>query len=408
MASTACVEGCASVLKPDVLLVAENGHSGGIGRYCVDLARALGDRASVVCLCPETCPGAPHCWLADQCEARGVGLIPIAMPARAWRKGFRELEAVWKTEGRPIVHVNGRRGNFLAVLGKSRFPGFTFVTTVHGVLGLHARRNAAYRVVDFAASQAANAVIAVSADTRRRLAAAGVPSKKTLTISNGLSSDDMGLLTTIANDRARIAQTARPVRIGFLGRLSPEKGIDEFLLLARRLSAHVGGQYFRVAGSGPSLLRFTEESAQLVAEGLLEYVGDTSDPAGFLGDIDILVMPSHNEGLPYVLLEALAAGCAVVAYGVGGIPEVITDASLGTLVRPRDFDALLTAVSDLVANPALRTSIGRSASHMVRERYALARRLPLLSKAYETCDPERAGRVPRAAGCEEDDAPCAP
>ncbi len=200
-ASAVRAEGTGGRTGSDVLLVAESGDSGGIGRYCVDLAQALRGSASVVCLCPENCPGEARCWLADQCRARDLRLISITMPTKAWRQGLHGLSAVWKAEGRPIVHVNGRRGNLIAALAKSWFADLAFVTTVHGVLGLHARRNAAYRVVDLVASYAANAVIAVSADTRRRLVAAGVPPGKILTITNGLAADDLNRLTALADTR---------------------------------------------------------------------------------------------------------------------------------------------------------------------------------------------------------------
>jgi glycosyltransferase involved in cell wall biosynthesis len=408
MTSRICVEGSGWRAKPDILLVADNGHSGGIGRYCVDLAQALGGSASVGCLCPEVCSGDRRCWLAGQCAARDLRLISIAMPTRAWREGFEGLTAVWKAQGRPIVHVNGRRGNFIATLAKSLFSGFTFVTTVHGVLGLHARRNAAYRLVDLGASRAANAVVAVSADTRRRLVAAGVPSGKTLTISNGLALGDMDSLTALADSRALTCRSATNLRVGFLGRLSPEKGIDEFVRLASILSAEGSAATFTVAGDGPALAAFVGQSAALVANGRLDYLGDISDPSAFLGNVDILVMPSHNEGLPYVLLEAMAAGCAVVAYGVGGIPEVVTDSCLGILVRPLDTEGLMTAVSDLVAQPALARSIGARASEHVRERYLLSQRLPLLRRAYDRCGGDPARGVSRVQASSEDVVPCGP
>jgi len=323
-------------------------------------------------------------------------MIAVAMPIKAWSMGLRGLAQVWKAEGKPIVHVNGRRGNFIAILAKSLFSGFRFVTTVHGVLGLHARRNAAYRLVDLGASCAANAVIAVSADTRRRLVAAGVPSGKTLTISNGLAVDDMKSLVSLAGSREHRPHAAIKPRVGFLGRFSLEKGIDEFVGMACRLCAEDATATFAVAGSGPSLPRFAEQTEGLVADGRLRYVGDTLDPVSFLSDVDILVMPSHNEGLPYVLLEGMAAGCAVVAYGVGGIPEVVTDSSLGTLVRPHDFEGLVTAVSEFVEQPALVRSTGARASEHVRERYALPQRLSLLAKAYEMCGGDRTRSIARA------------
>ncbi len=157
-----------------VLLVAEHGDAGGIGRYCVDVATLHGDRARLVCLCPIACDGSA-CWLGEQSAAHGIELTRVPMPAQGWRSGFTGMVRLWKSTGRPMVHVNGRRGNFVSLLARLVVPRFRFVTTAHGVLTLHARRNALYRLVDLAAARAASAVIAVSFDTRRRLARVGIP-----------------------------------------------------------------------------------------------------------------------------------------------------------------------------------------------------------------------------------------
>ncbi len=384
--------------KPDVLLVAENGGPGGIGRYCVDLAQAMGGHAAIACLCPEQCSEESHCWLAHQCRVRDVRLVSIRMGTKAWMQGLRGLSTLWKAEGRPIVHVNGRRGNFIATLARHSLADFAFVTTVHGVLGLHARRNAAYRMVDLGASRAANAVIAVSADTRRRLVAGGVPLRQIMLITNGLALDDLNSLTAVAEARVSKSQSADGFRIGFVGRLSREKGIDDFAEMARVVSEESTTATFVVAGDGPLRAEFIERSRALITGGRLDYLGAVCDLAPVLSDLDVLVMPSRNEGLPYALLEGMAAGCAVVAFGVGGVPEVVADDSLGCLVRPHDFGGLVDAVSCLIAQPTTTRAIGARASAYIREHFSLSQRLPELMKAYERCDPERVGHI--ATSCD--------
>jgi glycosyltransferase involved in cell wall biosynthesis len=317
------------------------------------------------------------------------------MAPRAWIGGYRGLKAVWLREGRPILHVNGRRGNFLALLLKARFPRLSFVTTVHGVLGLHVRRNLLYRLVDLATGRIANATIAVSADTNRRLMAAGLPQGKVHTITNGLASCDLSGLSDIA-----YAREPGLARVGFYGRLSPEKGFPDFLQLARRLNGS-SGTSFLVAGTGPSLEDFLRQSHEMVADGRLEYLGEADDSTSFLGDVNVLVIPSRNEGLPYVLLEAMAAGCAVVAYAVGGIPEVIGDDSVGILVNPKDLEGLDAEANALVADPARVVSVGRAASQHIGEKFALRDRLPQLLNVYRKCDAARAQKLESVMNAEE-------
>lgn len=364
---------------PEVLIVAEDGDAGGIGRYCVDLAALLGARAHVVCLCPTACEA--RCWLADQCATRGVALVRVSMPSRGWRRGLVGLARAWSSNRRPAVHVNGRRGNFLSLAARVSMPGFRYVTTAHGVLGLHARRNVLYRVVDLAASRGATRVIAVSADTRRRLVRAGSPGGRTVVILNGLGEAELRAYGSVA-ERRRRRPAQGPLRVGFLGRLSPEKGTRELLEVARGLLAEDTSSTLAIAGDGPDRAWLENAARALTATGRLSWEGAIRDVAGFLASVDVLVMPSHNEGLPYVLLEAMAAGCGVVAFRVGGIPEVVADESMGVLVEPGDVRALVRAVVELAADPAHVRSLGQAAAAHVQARFALRDRLPDLARAY--------------------------
>ena len=380
---------------PVVLLVAENGDAGGIGRYCVDLAALLGDQAQLACLCPNPCGAG--CWLADQCHARGVPLVQVPMPAKAWRSGLRGLVNAWKRLGRPLIHTNGRRGNAVAMVARVVVRGFQFVTTVHGVLGLHARRNAVYRVVDLGAGRLARAVIAVNEDTARRLRRAGSPRDRTHVIPNGLAAYDRMAFHAVAERRWAAGPRTGPLRIGFLGRLSREKGTRELVLVAERLTSARASVEIAIGGDGPDRGWMEEDARTMIEHGVLRFDGVIADAPRFLGEVDVLLMPSHNEGLPYVLLEAMTAGCGVVAFEVGGIPEVVSDPSLGILVAPGDVEAMVSALLRLSRDPAEVHAMGGAASRHVDEHYVLETRLPLLGSAYglELAAPPSAATDPR-------------
>ncbi len=371
-----------STPSPGVLLIAEGGEAGGIGRYCVDLADAMGPHAAVVCLCPAPCAGTDGCWLAAQCKSRGVRLEAVRMPAKGWRTGLVGLLRLWGHMGQPLLHVNGRRGNAIALAARVVAPGLRYVTTVHGVLGLHARRNALYRLVDLAAGRWASGVIAVSVDTERRLLRARSPRARTHVVGNALAASDMATLRSVADGRWRAHRVDGPLRIGFLGRLSLEKGTRELVDTARALHADHTHLTMAVAGDGPERDSMTRESAAMIDAGFMSFHGEVWDIARFLGGIDVLLMPSHNEGLPYVLLEAMAAGCAVVAFGVGGVPEVVSDPVLGILVRPGDVEGLSAELARMCDDRESVIAMGRAASEHVAEHYALEGRLPLLSQVY--------------------------
>lgn len=372
---------------PLTLILAEDGKAGGIGRYCVDLAELL--RAPVACLCDESCPPPRGCWLAAQCRSRGVPLLSVPMPARGWRQGLPGLVRLWRHLGQPLVHANGRRGNFLSIAARISVPRFRYVTTAHGILGLHDPHNAVYRLVDLSACRLADAAIAVSADTAKRLMAAGSPRGRTVTIPNGLAERDLAVLTAVARQRQLADDEHLPLRLGFLGRLSPEKGTREFLEVARRVTASMPTSRFLVAGDGPQREWFLRESLDMRNAGSMVWKRVVEDVAEFLGQLDVLLMPSHNEGMPYALLEAMAAGCVPVAFDVGGIAEVVAGPSLGILVRPGDAEGLVRAVTRLGESRALQRSIGQAASAHIRDGFTLESRLPLLREAYRNAPPHR-------------------
>jgi glycosyltransferase involved in cell wall biosynthesis len=259
-------------------------------------------------------------------------------------------------------------------------PSTSTVTTAHGLLGLHARRNLLYRLIDHLASRGATAVIAVSADTRRQLVAAGSPTGRTVVILNGLGEPDRIALGSVAEQRGKGGR--RSIRVGYLGRLSIEKGTRELLEIARALLTENVSASFEIAGTGPDRAWLEDASTDLTETGRLTFRGTVEDVVAFLAEIDVLVMPSHNEGLPYVLLEAMSAGCAIVAFRVGGIPEVMNDASLGVLIKPGDVDAFVRAVIDLAADPLRVSALGQAAASHVSTHFALIDRRPLLALAY--------------------------
>jgi glycosyltransferase involved in cell wall biosynthesis len=370
-----------TVTRPDVFLVAENGNAGGIGRYCIDLAGLVADQARVLCLCPTPCPGgAGACWLADQCLERGVPLDRVQMPGKAWRRGLVGTLQQWRRFGRPLLHVNGRRGNAIALVARLIAPGFRYVTSVHGVLGLHARRNAVYRLVDLAAGRAAKAVIAVSRDTHARLLRAGSPRSRTYTVQNALAERELRAFGAVAERRRGQPRASAGLRIGFLGRLSPEKGTQELIAIADALYRRGAPVTLTIAGDGPDRDWMVDRSASLVEQGFVTFRGVLQDSAAFLAEVDVLVMPSHNEGLPYALLEAMAAGCAVVAFAVGGIPEVVCDATVGVLVPPGDTERFVAELLRLSEDPASVSALGSAAAQRVRDHFALDARLPILLK----------------------------
>lgn len=167
-----------------------------------------------------------------------------------------------------------------------------------------------------------------------------------------------------------------PPRILAAGRLAREKRFDRFLDLVRALP----GARAILAGEGPleGELRGAAERLGLPPE-RLEFRGGDAVARSYL-DAGIFVLCSEREGTPNVLLEAMSCGLAVVATGVGGVPELVEEGRTGLLVPDGDAVALRDAVARLLGDAGLRREMGARARAFVEESRSV-RRLPRLLEA---------------------------
>jgi glycosyltransferase involved in cell wall biosynthesis len=112
------------------------------------------------------------------------------------------------------------------------------------------------------------------------------------------------------------------------------------------------------------------EAERLGVRDRVVFAGRRDDAAELLVELDVLALPSWTEGLPLVVLEAMARRRPVVATPVGGTPEVVVDGETGLLVPPRDPDALAAALRRLLADADLRRRMGDAGYERVRERFS--------------------------------------
>jgi len=112
-------------------------------------------------------------------------------------------------------------------------------------------------------------------------------------------------------------------------------------------------------------------AVELAVERSCRFVGVREDIPDILAAADVVVLPSLSEGFPFVLLEAMAMGCPVVASRVNGVPELIEDHRTGLLVPARDSQALTTAIRVVLSDPAAASKMGAAGRAVVRERFTV-------------------------------------
>ncbi len=144
--------------------------------------------------------------------------------------------------------------------------------------------------------------------------------------------------------------------------LRSEKGYDVLLQTARYLVDRGLPILFAAAGSGPLEKELGARRTALGLDGLFRFLGHRDDALELMTAADLVVLPSHQEGLPVVLMEATSVGTPIVATAVGGVPQVITDGLNGLVVPPGRPDLLADAIERLATDPDLRDRLGKQAS----------------------------------------------
>jgi glycosyltransferase involved in cell wall biosynthesis len=162
-----------------------------------------------------------------------------------------------------------------------------------------------------------------------------------------------------------------PGRILFLGRLESAKGVFELLAAGALLAPRFPALRLVFGGEG-DVAALRRCAAELGIADRLELPGwiDPRERDAQLARASVFCLPSHAEGLPMAMLEAMAAGRAVVASSVGGIPETIVDGGNGLLVPPRDEAALARALTQVLGDEALRARLASAARATIEQHYS--------------------------------------
>lgn len=334
-----------------IALMLESDGPGGAEQAVLHLGEALRRRGhQVIHVGPAHSIG----WLGAEFRARGFESHGVSPRKPVDWKFVTALRRLFRAERVDLVHSHEFT---MAVYGSiaARLEGVRHIITLHGGTRLTAarRRRLAVRL----ALRLSAATVAVSEAWRRNLAGTlGVSASRLITIHNGVP------IRPGNRDATRAALGIAPGEVLLLavGNLEPWKG-HRYLLQAAEMLPDccriiiAGG---RGGAEAPDLSQMAESAG---LRGRVQILLERNDVPDLLAAADLFVMPSLFEGLPLALLEAMFAGCAIVASSVGGIPEAIQDGRDGALVPPADPEALRAALGALVYDEPLRARFGTAA-----------------------------------------------
>ncbi|HET7730638.1 MAG TPA: glycosyltransferase family 4 protein [Usitatibacter sp.] len=212
-------------------------------------------------------------------------------------------------------------------------------------------------------------LVAVLASSELEAYARFVPEQDVIALPNGIDCRPFAHIPTV------LTRPSDPLRLVYIGRIAREKGLYESLQ-AMRLALELGvDARLTVAGAGPEEARLRRYAAALGIAQRATFVGPVfgSDKVNLLAGADVMLLPSYAEGLPYALLEAMAAGIPVLATPVGAIPDVVTPGTHGYLVPVRDGKSLAEALALLSGDRDQLSWMSRACRRRVRAAYSIER-----------------------------------
>jgi glycosyltransferase involved in cell wall biosynthesis len=226
-------------------------------------------------------------------------------------------------------------------------------------------------------------IIAISPGQRRDLVERFriAPASRVVVVPLGL---DLEPLARLARDRSsqRATGDADAVVCAFIGRLAPVKHVDLLIRACARAFADEPRGRLLVVGDGECRADLEALAARLGLAGKITFAGWQTDLQALYAGVDLVALSSLNEGTPVALIEAMAAGCAVVATAVGGVPDVVDDGRTGRLVAPGDESALAAAIAELIGDVELRARLGAAARAEALARFGYARLVADVDRVY--------------------------
>lgn len=186
-----------------------------------------------------------------------------------------------------------------------------------------------------------------------------------------------------------------PLRLLYIGRLAREKGLYE-ALSGLKLARMAGVEaHFVIAGSGPDEINLRQFVDELGLTAEVSFAGSVFGKAKMtlLGETDVLLLPTYAEGLPYALLECMAAGIPAITTRVGAIPDVVVEGLHGLFVPPRNANAIGRAITQVAGNPALLAHMSVACRKRVAGRYSIERLAEDFARLYSQVGAARRTKV---------------
>jgi len=341
-----------------ILQIVGNAIVGGMENYVVRLVERLPRESyGVFVLAPF------ESSFTDRLRAFGADVFITSITDEPSWQSIQLASALIQTRRIDVIQSHLPNAHVLAALA-GRLTGRPVLATVHG---------RAVTTLDIEVQRLTGSHLAVVCNqTHFQALGIGIDPNHVHFIPNGVDTERFGPseLRTGAL-RARFDIDASTPLIGFVGRLSPEKGPDLFLRAALAIRAQCARAEFMLIGEGPMLKSLQGFVERFGLSDVVHFAGVQGAMAAVFNELDLVVSSSLSEAMPLAIMEAMASGVPVVACAVGGIPDLVAHGVTGWLVDAGDCDGMATRVVELLEEPALASAMARAARERAVQRFSL-------------------------------------
>jgi glycosyltransferase involved in cell wall biosynthesis len=246
------------------------------------------------------------------------------------------------------------------------------------------KKVAFYQYLDRLSLRHVSGVVCVSDGQRRALEKLGARAKRLWVVHNAIHTPDAPCDATTYRSQvsSRFGLPLDAIWCVTAGRMSPEKGHRDLIQAIALMGEHAARCYFLFCGDGSCKAQLEKQAQALNLEDRIRFAGFRKDIQDIFQAMDMLILPSHSEGLPNVVLEAFSFGKAVVATSAGGVPELVENGKSGILVPPKDPKLLAAAITKCAEDAALRKALGIAARDTTRLRFNFADQAKRLESIY--------------------------
>lgn len=304
---------------------------------------------------------------------------------------FRRCLAICRKRKVDVWHAHDYKSNAVG-LALSRFYPMHLVTTAHGWVRFTSRTPLYYRIDRFCLKHYQQ-ILCVSEDLQQQCRQFGIPADRLSLIDNAIIATDCAPSPPRPEEKERFGFAADTLLLGACGRLSEEKGFHHLITAVGQLVAAGHRIGLVIAGDGHLRERLQQQIQQLELQKHVQLAGFVDDPATLYRAIDLFVLSSVREGLPNVLLEAMASERPVVTTRVNGIPRLIRHAENGFIVEPDSSQELRRGIETCLQQPRLRSDLAASGRDTVLNEFSFERRMEKVVAVYRSLSGEIAMQI---------------